>query len=240
MSPANLPQNVEATLVQSFRPKDPQVQVRVRRNSLGWFRLEVISRIFEKKESEERKQQVNTALAALHLHLEAYPFSNYQLMTPEEAADSTAISPVHMPLWSEILLAPEPDEDFGADDHNETTTIDEKPFVVTFYSFKGGVGRSTSLAFVANILVSYGLKVVMIDFDLEAPGLSFACPAGEQEATACGALDYIYQRYLTPDENVPLIDDCIRQIVPKSIAFSSVMLMGLPAGLLVRQRLKWS
>lgn len=42
---------------------------------------------------------------------------------------------------------------------------------VTFYSYKGGVGRSMALANVADILARRGLAVLMVDFDLEAPGL---------------------------------------------------------------------
>ncbi|MBL8349240.1 MAG: SUMF1/EgtB/PvdO family nonheme iron enzyme [Burkholderiaceae bacterium] len=43
--------------------------------------------------------------------------------------------------------------------------------IFTFYSFKGGVGRSMALADVAWELASRGLRVLAIDFDLEAPGL---------------------------------------------------------------------
>lgn len=43
--------------------------------------------------------------------------------------------------------------------------------VVTFYSYKGGVGRSMALANVAALLASWGRKVLVLDFDLEAPGL---------------------------------------------------------------------
>lgn len=43
--------------------------------------------------------------------------------------------------------------------------------IFTFYSFKGGVGRSMALANVAELLYQRGLRVLMIDFDLEAPGL---------------------------------------------------------------------
>ena len=43
--------------------------------------------------------------------------------------------------------------------------------ICTFYSYKGGVGRSMALANVADVLSRRGLKVLMIDFDLEAPGL---------------------------------------------------------------------
>ncbi len=43
--------------------------------------------------------------------------------------------------------------------------------IYTFYSYKGGVGRSMALANVAEWLYLQGLRVVMIDWDLEAPGL---------------------------------------------------------------------
>lgn len=44
---------------------------------------------------------------------------------------------------------------------------------VTFYSYKGGVGRSLALANVATRLSEFGKKVCIIDFDIEAPGLQF-------------------------------------------------------------------
>ena len=43
--------------------------------------------------------------------------------------------------------------------------------VITFYSYKGGTGRSMSLANVAWILASAGNRVLVVDWDLEAPGL---------------------------------------------------------------------
>jgi cellulose biosynthesis protein BcsQ len=43
--------------------------------------------------------------------------------------------------------------------------------VITFYSYKGGVGRSMALANVATLLAQRGKRVLALDFDLEAPGL---------------------------------------------------------------------
>ncbi len=43
--------------------------------------------------------------------------------------------------------------------------------IYTFYSYKGGVGRTMALANVAELFYRKGLKVLMIDWDLEAPGL---------------------------------------------------------------------
>jgi cellulose biosynthesis protein BcsQ len=44
-------------------------------------------------------------------------------------------------------------------------------YVIAFYSFKGGVGRTMALVNVAAELVRRGRKVLVVDFDLEAPGL---------------------------------------------------------------------
>ncbi|HKT06044.1 MAG TPA: hypothetical protein VJT31_41590, partial [Rugosimonospora sp.] len=43
--------------------------------------------------------------------------------------------------------------------------------VVTFYSFKGGTGRTMALANVAWILAANGYRVLVVDWDLESPGL---------------------------------------------------------------------
>jgi MinD-like ATPase involved in chromosome partitioning or flagellar assembly len=43
--------------------------------------------------------------------------------------------------------------------------------IVTFYSYKGGTGRTMALANVAWILATSGLKVLVVDWDLESPGL---------------------------------------------------------------------
>ncbi|MEU0791994.1 hypothetical protein ABZ342_18140 [Amycolatopsis sp. NPDC005961] len=43
--------------------------------------------------------------------------------------------------------------------------------VFTFYSFKGGVGRSFTLANIAVLLARWGNRVLCLDWDLEAPGL---------------------------------------------------------------------
>jgi hypothetical protein len=43
--------------------------------------------------------------------------------------------------------------------------------VITFYSYKGGTGRTMALANVAWILASNGKRVLAVDWDLESPGL---------------------------------------------------------------------
>ncbi|WP_158710408.1 ParA family protein, partial [Streptomyces sp. NRRL F-5126] len=43
--------------------------------------------------------------------------------------------------------------------------------IVTFYSYKGGTGRTMALANTAWILASAGHRVLAVDWDLDAPGL---------------------------------------------------------------------
>jgi cellulose biosynthesis protein BcsQ len=45
--------------------------------------------------------------------------------------------------------------------------------VVTFYSYKGGVGRTFALADVAVSLARWGYRVLCMDWDIEAPGLDY-------------------------------------------------------------------
>lgn len=63
-------------------------------------------------------------------------------------------------------------------------------YTVTFFSFKGGVGRSMALVNVALDLVSKGRKVVLMDFDLEAPGLS-TFGLCEAKSLRGGVVDYV-------------------------------------------------
>ena len=64
---------------------------------------------------------------------------------------------------------------------------------VTFYSYKGGVGRSLLLANVAKYLSRFGQKVFVLDFDLEAPGLYYKFGLAERigEKSFSGIVDYI-------------------------------------------------
>ena len=43
--------------------------------------------------------------------------------------------------------------------------------IITFYSYKGGVGRTFALANIGATLMKWGAKVLFIDWDLDAPGL---------------------------------------------------------------------
>jgi len=85
-------------------------------------------------------------------------------------------------------------------------------FWITFYSYKGGVGRSMALANVAANLATEGRRVVMIDFDLEAPGLDsfeeFDIPPGKP-----GLVEYVCD-YLEQGRPSP-ISNFVHEILPR-------------------------
>ncbi|NVJ13319.1 KGGVGR-motif variant AAA ATPase [Myxococcus sp. AM010] len=62
--------------------------------------------------------------------------------------------------------------------------------IVTFYSFKGGVGRTMALVNVAMDLVKRNKRVLLVDFDLEAPGLP-TFPDLSAASNRLGLVDYI-------------------------------------------------
>ncbi len=72
--------------------------------------------------------------------------------------------------------------------------------IITFYSYRGGVGRTMALANVAVILAQWRYKVLMIDWHLEAPGLEFYFKdfiRPEETGQQPGIIELLYD---SPDE----------------------------------------
>lgn len=79
-------------------------------------------------------------------------------------------------------------------------------YVTTFYSFKGGVGRTMALVNVAVDLARRGRRVLAVDFDLEAPGLdTFDLP--RPSGTTPGMIDFV-SAYLDTGQT-PHIEDYV-------------------------------
>jgi MinD-like ATPase involved in chromosome partitioning or flagellar assembly len=72
--------------------------------------------------------------------------------------------------------------------------------IVTFYSYKGGVGRTFTMANVAALLSKWGYKTLCIDWDLEAPGLHLYFQPWIKQETQSGLTELI-QDYV--DEKKP-------------------------------------
>jgi hypothetical protein len=69
------------------------------------------------------------------------------------------------------------------------------PPIAVFASHKGGVGRSTALAVAASTVAGLGLDVLVLDLDLEAPGLD-GIFLSDEGCPKYGTLDYFVESVL--------------------------------------------
>ena len=81
--------------------------------------------------------------------------------------------------------------------------------ICTFYSYKGGVGRTVALANLAELFYQAGLRVLVVDWDLTAPGLESYFPTLEPQQVLAqpGLIDMLlqYKEYMSnaPVDNAP-------------------------------------
>ena len=116
---------------------------------------------------------------------------------------------------------------------------DKPPTYFTFYSFKGGVGRSMALINCAAILAGRGFRVLAMDLDLEAPGISYFEAEEKKDRKQPGFIDIlhdaIHQGEKAPfaaADPVKAIFHYIRRIeVPENLrTFDDGQLFVMPAG----------
>ncbi len=101
---------------------------------------------------------------------------------------------------------------------------------ITFYSYKGGVGRTLVVANVARYLARFGQKVFALDLDLEAPGLHYKLPPKGWDDTGpprLGVVDYVHSFAVQNKDPGPL-QDYVRPVEVPEGAGGSIYIM--PAG----------
>lgn len=98
-------------------------------------------------------------------------------------------------------------------------------YTVTYYSFKGGVGRTMALVNTAVLLAQHRRRVLLVDFDLEAPGLTTYSLFSDMRETS-GIIHYVHS-YL--DTNMaPHVEDYISKDIWTGPGGGSISVM--PSG----------
>jgi tetratricopeptide (TPR) repeat protein len=99
---------------------------------------------------------------------------------------------------------------------------------ITFYSYKGGVGRTLALANIAIYLALFGKNVCLLDFDLEAPGLHYKFPdVINPDDIKKGFVDYL-NHFLENNDFPESLKDYSIEIVKQTKDNGSINL--IPAG----------
>ncbi len=84
------------------------------------------------------------------------------------------------------------------------------PPILAFHSIKGGVGRSSAVAVLAANQAYRGRNVLVVDLDLEAPGIG-ALLLAQEDLPPLGVLDWLVETSLRPDAEGELIQQCVGQ-----------------------------
>ena len=171
-----------------------QEWVDVNISTSGLLNLTIVSDRFIGLSIPQRKEQIYNLLKIQVPHLSPGFLSLYTRqeaellnLSPPQVFDAASIH-----TWQDLAIQ-------AANPQNQSTAPQREPSLprtVTFYSFKGGVGRTTALTHVAWTLAMRGRKVVAVDLDLEAPGLSTAFNL--QPQPKYGIVDYFYERSYLP------------------------------------------
>ncbi|MEY4980049.1 MAG: hypothetical protein RLZZ352_2319 [Pseudomonadota bacterium] len=112
-----------------------------------------------------------------------YPVSLEKVPSPAESVSTPGLT---YPLWREVTYLPDSSESPFSEGNGfkQPEAWVDGPRMVSFHSFKGGVGRTTALmTYVAARLQlddAGPVKLLVVDADLEAPGVTFWLDAVNQ------------------------------------------------------------
>lgn len=143
--------------------------------SFPFLRLTIPSPRFTGCSDDEREEILATALDIEVGELRRTSnrlFLRWDLLAPGEVASPM---PSKGETWLGMLGQ--------ATEARERTDSPERP-VIHFYGFKGGQGRTTLLAFLANELAHDGFRVLVVDLDAEAPTLDLVLGVASVPASA--------------------------------------------------------
>lgn len=200
----------------------PPASVRVAADPFEGVRILIVSSDFVTLTPAQRRNRVLSQVKDDQI-------ARLELLTPDEeiflgAPYVTVESDLeYLPLWPEALAHGQA-EQIELHLPSQTFTPLSPPVVATFYSLRGGVGRSTTLAHVARVLVAQGLVVLCIDMDLEAPGLASLFAVEGRVVDGKGVLPLLLQTEI--DGTVP--DDISEHVLRVT---DDAELYLLPAGL---------
>ncbi|CAO5166914.1 CobQ/CobB/MinD/ParA nucleotide binding domain-containing protein [Frankia sp. AiPs1] len=164
---------VRKSILDRLRGDDPQAVAWVVPDPFRGYRIRVVSRTFEGLPPSERRDR------SLGPFIADDDIAYFRLLAPAEndiaAAEGTddplRVPVSDLPLWPDSLARGELRDKIEVRLPSRSDDFLAAPLVATFYSLRGGVGRSTALAHTAQLLAQEH-RVLCIDMDLEAPGLA--------------------------------------------------------------------
>jgi len=175
--------------------QSPQEWYDLNLSTSGLLNLTIVSERFDGIPLQQRREQIREILRHLNAPISTGFLSLYTLREAQSIhlARPVAIDNGNIYSWHDLASWAANAEEQLPLPQRELRT----PQTIAFYSFKGGVGRTTALTHVAAILAMRGRKIVAVDLDLEAPGLGSALNLSP--LPQYGIVDYFYERAYLPE-----------------------------------------
>ncbi len=192
----------------SFRP-------RINRACLIWDIKGKLRFLYEAKEGENLKDLKEKASALLKETAGAFWSEQIWIWSKDSTPAEKA---VYTAAWAEAMPDASIPELRILDRHFSKTVwfkpplsppwplIEHAPPIFSFFSFKGGVGRTTALVSLAVQLARSGKRVATVDLDLEAPGLSSILSGADGRSADYGVVDFLLERALLEPRDMDLAD----------------------------------
>jgi hypothetical protein len=160
----------------------------VNRDLNGRIRLVFDEKLLEQAGQMTTIQELSRQLSG-RLGCHGYPADRMALFEPllKDILQGGSISVLDG--YEQVFLA---DRMASESDWSSISPVSEGPSRIAFYSIKGGVGRSTASAVVAWALAQSGKRVLVLDLDLESPGLSSSL-LPEDRRPKYGIIDWLVE-----------------------------------------------
>lgn len=143
------------------------------------------------QEDEDARATLRTVTREMLDKLDKHAFEPDRSLLFEEDVDAMIEATAHFPLDGVTGVSV---IDRLATEGNWSciAPVSQGPSRIVFFSIKGGVGRSTALAAAAWALAERGKRVLVLDLDLESPGLSSSLLPEERQPTY-GIVDWLVE-----------------------------------------------
>ena len=186
-------EELEQTIKETYHISDPEwVQVHI--SNRGKIHTTIVS------DKTIPKQEIRTLIASKTAeHQEQYHIGFIDIYTTENAKEyqiEKISRKSGYASWSDALYAAE----------DEKSTYNDMQ-IISFYSYKGGVGRTIALIETAYNLVKAGKRVLLLDLDIEAPSLHniFAEKVNAVgNGVAYGIVEYLYRKTVQLQNDVSI------------------------------------
>lgn len=188
-------------------------------------RIDITSISYKNEQYNDSRKFVEDSLKELNEELDNdkklyIGFMN--LYTPEEA-EMLNIKKTNKIKEGNFTFASVIEENINGEKYNSKKSDAKKGKIISFYSYKGGVGRTIALIQTAYLLADKGKKVAIIDLDIEAP--SFNNIFKQSIRSKEGLINYLYKKMYDIKDEEP-------KIVTKLNIGTSGEVYVVPAGIL--------